>query len=97
MDNLPDPGSTFVDGAVKYAVERSCTAVWTAPITGASEADKDVVVNQICDVVNFTTDAILQARDGKLPSEIDTGIFLANQNVSLAELRRTSRFSAAMR
>ena len=91
MDNLPDPGSTFVDGAVKYAVEKSCTAVMDRTITGASEADKDVVVNQICDVVNFTTDAILQARDGKLPSEIDTGIFLANQNVNLAKLSKNQQ------
>ena len=67
MDSLPDPGNTFVNGAVKYAVKKSCTAVMGRTITGVSEADKDVVVNQICDVVNYTTDAILKAKDGKLP------------------------------
>ena len=42
MDSLPDPGNTFVNGAVKYAVKKSCTAVMGRTITGASEADKDV-------------------------------------------------------
>ena len=93
---IPDPGKSFREGAVKYAVDKSCKAAAGALLksqgTSISETDQKVVVDQLCLVVGLTADALLK---GENMSATDVGIFLTKEKVNLVRLSQKQQMLCA--
>jgi len=86
---LPNAARRVSEGVVKYAVDKSCTAAVSRVLSkpgSTSEKDKKVVVKEVCDIVNFTTDLLLTSTGGKEIKAVDVGIYLVSRGVNIIKL-----------
>jgi hypothetical protein len=86
---LPNAARRVSEGAVKYAVDKSCTAAMGKLMSssgGVSEKDRRVVIKEACDIVKFTTDLLLTSTGGGEIKPVDVGIYLVSRGVNITKL-----------